>query len=187
MGNLIIIAGHPGSGKSYLVKNLYFLGTNYVVVKKKTTRPPRKNESLEMSVEFSFNCSLNEVKNCDYCYKYRDELYGFNFSDIDVIISKNLNAVIIIKLVNVIKEMQKKYKNSFAFLFISVLSTNSLKKYLLERSESSEDEIKRRLFSPDEEKIKRDYSNNISIFNKIIFNKYDEKFLEEIKHFLTNQ
>lgn len=182
MGKLIIVTGYAGSGKSYFINNLCFLGPNYEAVKKKTTRPPRKNEYPETNVEFSFNCSRKEVENCNCIYTYRDELYGFNFTSIDTVISKKSNAVIIIKPVEVIKKIQKKYKNSIVFLF-KPLDQNLLEKQI-SKDRNTESEIKKRFFSKDEDRIKKEYYDNLSIFDKIVHNKYDKKFLDEIKCFL---
>lgn len=183
MGRLIIIAGHPGSGKTYFMENLSFLGDDYVGIKKKTTRSPRKNESQKTSVEFFFNCSRKEIKRSDYCYVYRDELYGVSFKDIDAVISKNLTPVIILKPIDVIKELKEKYKNTITILFVPELSI-----YLRQKQAwlegSSKDETKKRFFSEDQKSIIKEYEENESVFDKIICNKFDDNFLEEIKCYL---
>ena len=68
------------------------------------------NEKPEENIEFIFNCTRKEVQDCDFYYSFRDELYGFNSNDIDTILLKNINAVIIIRSIDIIvalKEIQE--------------------------------------------------------------------------------
>jgi len=159
------------------------IGSNYNVVKKRTTRAPRKNENPNKNIEFIFACQKNEVEGCDYYYSFRNELYGFNINDINVILQNNLNAVIIIKAIDIIKILKEMQKNTISILCDPVVHAECMEKHL-EKSEDTEDNIKRRLYHYDEEKFKVEYSNNLDIFDAIVVNKYDESFLVDFKNIL---
>lgn len=185
MIDLVIISGTSGSGKSYLLANHNYLGVEYSIVKKKTTRPPRRNENTDDNAEFIFNVSEEEVASCEYSYYFRKGHYGFNCDDIDKLLAQKKIPMIIIRRINEIIILKKKYKNAVAILCESNLPDDELSK-LLQNYGSSFDEIQTRIFSEDEKIIKKEYSENRGVFNFVLKNNYDSSFLFSAKKFLDD-
>ena len=183
MNNLIIISGPSGSGKTFLLKNCLNLNLNFTVVRKKTTRKPRNEED---DFEFTFNCNSDEIMECDCYYSFRNNYYGFNFKDIDEIFSNKKNAIIIVRSIAVIEQLKRKYENVYVVLCLS----SDLKKaeQLLRKNHSSENEVNLRLYSEFECEIKKEYQSGVRkhIFDLILYNKYDNSFLNEFKSFIDS-
>ena len=182
---LIVITGGSGSGKTHLLNNWHFIEQDYSIVKKITTRSPRKAEQPETNKEFIFSCSRKEVEKCNFIYSYRDELYGFLLCDIEEIHSRGKNAIIIIKSIDVIMQLKERYKKLISILCVSNLEIDKLESYL-ESKGNPEGENKKRLYNKDDEIYKTEYSKFSYIFDKIIYNSYDESFLLEIKMFINS-
>lgn len=178
---IVVITGTSASGKTYLLKKCIEWWSDFSVVQKKTTRPPRHCES---ELEFTFNCSKQDVSCCDCHYSFRNEEYGFNYSDIDSIISENRNAVIIVRPVSVIKALKEKYKNAYAVL--CMCSDTDKAEMVLRKNNATEEEIKIRLDARYEKEKRKDYLKCLSegLFDKVLYNEFDESFVSSFRAFV---
>ena len=181
MSNVIIIAGSSASGKTFLLKKSLELGLNFSIIPKKTTRSPRFGES---NIEFLFNCPKEDVIKCDCYYTFRNEYYGFNFSDVETVLKQGKNAIIIIRPIEIIRKLKKRYPNVFSVLCLS----NDIQKAeeILRKANATEEEIHLRLNVSFESAIIREYMDGIqkAVFDLILYNDYDEKFVESFNKFV---
>lgn len=180
---LVIISGVSGSGKTYILNKMINNEPNYKVIKKRTTRSPRKSENLKTNIEFKFNCTRNEVENCDYYYSFKDELYGFNFCDIESYISKSHDVIMIIKPIQIVKAVKRRYDNCITILCKPLLDKRDIKDFI--RNET-DDEIDSRLYNSDDEYINKEYAESMNFFDYIALNDYSDFFTERIINFLKD-
>jgi len=186
MIDLVIITGASGSGKSYLLSNFQYFGATFAVVKKKTTREPRTHENPNTNFEFTFDCPKEEVLNCEYHYEFRNELYGFNCSDIDALRMRDQTPMIIIRQTNEIKIMKEKYRNVIVVLCKCNWEDEKLIEHFQEKGISKQ-ECQKRLFSHDEKKIKAEYAKNLKLFDLVLENNFDHTFLIQAKFFFDKK
>lgn len=181
MGKLIIVSGASGTGKTYLLQHKDDLNADLHIVKKLTTRSPRQNED---DYEFRFCCDVNEILACDCHYSFRNQMYGFYFADIQNILDNGHNAIMVVRSIESIDLLKKIFNNTVAIL--CMVNSTAIAEQQLRKNSASNEEIKLRLYSAFEDAIKKEYMNGIAVFDKIIRNNYDEKFLDDVRKYLQS-
>ncbi len=174
MQRLIIVGGASGAGKSYFLEQAQ-KNRKITPIKKISTRKSRNYEVENNNNIFFDVCGgyqLSEIKKCDYYYKYIDDYYGFNKKDIDDILNKGYNPIIIVKSNDIYERLKSEY-NAIGIYIVSVLSGKDLEQ-TLKKQGRNDIEIKKRM-----ERINqdiKDYSDNIltSLYDYILINCYDE-------------
>jgi guanylate kinase len=175
-----MLSGNSGVGKTYLLQHFqYFPGlcNNIKVVSKKTTRPPREYEPQDRTIELVFNTPKDEILKMDYHYKYRDNFYGFNKSDIDEVISQGTTAVLVVRRTDCIRKLKSQYPGSCAIL-VKARDKHVIQAQLMAQG-VSEAEMSLRLNKLFECEIQQEYAENTDIFDLTIYNYYDNRFLVE--------
>ena len=184
MSNIFVIAGNSAAGKTFLMSNAERLGKHLSVVKKMTTRKPRDNEKMLTDYDLQFGFSIEEVKNCDLHFSYRDEWYGIRIKDIDDILARDKNPILVIRRISIITELKQRYPDTvFTILCQSCFDENELADFLLKRNIPKK-EVDSRLSSRFEKECRQEYQKNMNIFDRVIINYYDHRFLEEAGMFV---
>ena len=183
---MVLIIGGSGVGKTYILQNIDKIGDRYEVVKKYTTRKARKNEDQNDTIDLYLNCSKEEVCACEYSYKYREEWYGFNKRDIEVILNRNHVPLFVVRRMDTICRLKKEYPESKVLLCKSGLNKQELFEYLLKKGNSVQD-LEKRLDEKYEVESRLEYEQYSDLIDYCVTNNYDEKFLEEIKICIQNR
>jgi guanylate kinase len=180
---LTIFAGCSGSGKSFLLNHCAEIGTNYIVVRKKTTRAPRDGENM---MEFFFGCSKEEILKCDYYYtfrKRRNYWYGFNRKDIQSVLETGKSPLIVVRKIETISLLKRDFPGTIAILCQP--GKNPAEQLRLHGH--SAEEINERTADQDEIAIKEEYEHDKSMFDFIATNYFDGQFLQVVKSFLEKR
>ena len=185
MSRLIIVAGASGAGKTFMLSELSKYRNDIVTIKKYTTRGPRKNESRNETIDLHLNCKASDVSKCDYKYPYSGQRYGIKRHEINEVLHKGLNPIIIVANCNTIAKMKKDYPNAIIMYVFPGLSGNDLERQLLIYNDPLDvnERMKRHKSSYE------DYSRHISegLFNYYIINYYDHSFIEQIDDILNKE
>lgn len=151
-----------------------------------TTRKPRITESKISNYEFVFDSAKEAVLQCEYYYYFRDNLYGFNLSEISDLLERGKIPVIVIRKIGEINYLKTKYQNAVAILCKSKFDNERLAEYLQSKGDT-EEECQNRLFSLDEKMLEKEYERDIGIFDFILENEYNLTFLQRAKEFLDKK
>lgn len=183
MARLIIVAGTSGAGKTFMLSELSKYRKDIVPIKKYTTRGPRTNEPKDETIDLHLSCGPDTISSCDYIYPYDGHRYGIKRHEINEILHKKMNPIIIVANCNTISKMKKDYPNAIIIYVFPALSGNDLKEQLLKYDDPLDVDarMKRHRISYD------DYRRHSSerLFNYYLFNYYDNRFIEEIDDLLN--
>jgi len=187
MARLIVIAGASGAGKSFLLKNATSYKTNTEAVKKLTTRSKRKSEerSYNDCSDLIFDCTNSSIKECDYTYNYYGKFYGIKKSDIDNLLNKNINPMVVVASCEAITRMKEDYPDLLGIFIVSGLSGDDLKNQLLTYQDPLE--IEERM-----ERQKKSFEEYIAFMHKHLFkyflvNYYDDTFIRQLSYVLEEE
>jgi guanylate kinase len=172
----VIVAGASGAGKSFLLEHLAAVDARLTVVRKKTTRPPRRFEQgyRKAVLDLEFSCSRVDLDKCDYRYEYGDHVYGVVRSQIDGVLRGGYNPVLIVRDCETIHLMKQDYPNALVLYLQSGLSGRDLEKKL--RDQKRDDiEIVDRMERLQNDFV--DYVKYVDIFDHILINYYDKDTL----------
>lgn len=185
MSRLIIVAGASGAGKTFMLSELSKYRNDIVPIKKYTTRGPRINESNDETIDLHLNCELTEISKCDYIYPYNNQKYGIKRHEINTILRKKMNPIVIVANCNTITKMKKDYPNAIVFYVFPGLSGNDLKKQLLKYDDPLDvnERMKRHVNSYE------DYLRHISenLFDYYLINRFDSSFIEQVDDILNKE
>lgn len=187
MARLIVIAGASGAGKSFVLRNLASYKNNIEAVKKLTTRQKRRSEerSYNEFIDLNFGCSNDEIRQCDYTYSYYDNNYGIKKSDIDQILNKNVNPMVIVASCETIAHIRNDYPDLLGIFVVSGLSGEDLKNQLLTYQDPIE--IEERM-----ERQKKSFEEYIRyihhhLFQYFLVNYYDDTFKNQLTYILHEE
>ncbi len=179
MKRLIIIAGASGAGKSFLLQQMSEIDENIVPIKKLSTRSPRKYEEKPgAKIDLKFNCSIQQIKECQYKYRYEQNSYGILQEDIISTLNQNKMPFVIVRDCEEIIELKKDYPDALVLYLQSGLSGNDLAK-ILKLQGRDEIDIKTR-----DERSKKDHSQYVrhpQLFDYTLINYFESDSL--IEHF----
>jgi transcriptional regulator with XRE-family HTH domain len=114
-GKVVILGGLPGSGRSFLLRQIVEMHENIVMVKRYSTR--RKWISEDENMETIEGSSKGEIKECDIHGIGFGVEYGCKLADIDTILSQNKTPIIVGGLA-LVSPLRKIYPNSLSiYLF----------------------------------------------------------------------
>ena len=183
MARLIIVAGASGAGKTFMLSELSKFRNDIVPIKKYTTRGPRINESKDETIDLHLSCGSDTISSCDYIYPYDGQRYGIKRHEINEILHKNMNPIVIVANCNTIAKIKKDYPNAIIMYVFPGLSGNDLKEQLLKYDDplDVEERMKRHKISYD------DYMRHISdgLFDYFLINYFDNTFIEQIDDLLN--
>lgn len=185
MPRLIIVAGASGAGKTFIITQLNRYRNDIIPIKKYSTRGPRINEPDDETIDLHLNCSDEELKKCTYTYSYCRNNYGIKKNEIDAILKKDKNPIVIVASCNLISKIKKDYPNALVLYVQSGLSGNDLKEQLLKYRDPMDVE----------ERMSRqnngftDYLRffNKGLFNYILINLFDDTFLQQVEYILEEE
>ena len=177
---MVLITGGSGVGKTYILQNKDKLGDNYEVIKKYTTRGPRNNETESAPIDLILDQPKDLVSSCDYVYSYRNELYGFNKSDIYRCFENGKTPLFVVRKMDTIKELKNDFPNLKVLYCESGFSRKDLISYLLSKG-NSETDLLQRMDERFEAENMAEYKKHWGLIDYRIINDYDERFLDEIK------
>lgn len=185
MARLIIVAGASGAGKTFMLLQLSGYRDDIIAIKKYTTRSARKGEPKEESIDLKFNCKPNDIKKCEYTYSYCGNNYGIKKSEIDTILKKDKNPVIIVANCNTIAKIKRDYHDALVLYINSGLSGEDLKAQLLKYRDPVDVEERMR-------RQKNGFNDYIQHMNKKLFdyflvNYFDDTFIQQIEFILEEE
>lgn len=185
MARLIIVAGASGAGKTFMLSQLVNYRSDIIPIKKITTRKPRKNEPSEESIDLKFAQDVNKIKKCSYTYQYCGNYYGIQKEEIDSILKKDKNPIVIVANCNTIVKIKQDYHDVLILYVNSGLSGEDLKTQLLKYGDPIDVE----------ERMNRqrngfnDYIQHMNkgLFDYFLVNYYDDTFLQQIELILEEE
>lgn len=185
MARLIVVAGASGAGKTFMLSQLANYRSDIIPIKKITTRKSRKNEPSEESIDLKFAQDVNKIKKCAYTYQYCGNYYGIRKDEIDSILKKDKNPIVIVANCNTIVKIKQDYHDVLILYVNSGLSGEDLKIQLLKYGDPIDVE----------ERMKRqrngfnDYIQHMNkgLFDYFLVNYYDETFLQQIELILEEE
>lgn len=185
MARLIVVAGPSGAGKTFLLSQLSNYRDDIVPIKKYTTRNPRKGESGTETIDLKLSKNIEEVKSCDYTYPYIGHSYGIKKSDIDSVLKKGKNPIVIVAKCNRIVDIKRDYHDALILYVHSGLSGDDLKEQLLRYRDplDVEERMERQKHSFN------DYTHHMNkkLFDYFLVNYYDDTFLQQVEFILEEE
>ena len=181
-GQLYVITGPSGVGKSTIIRRLRkeVPGVGYSV--SHTSRKPRKKEADGVNYHFvdreTFEKMIGEEAFVEWAEVYHD-LYGTSFASLRSQTDQGLDVVM-----DLDSQGAKNIKKSFAdsvLIYILPPSLQELEKRLRGRAADDEAEIKARL-----EKARKEIENCVE-YDHIIFNENLDKTLEEVASIILSE
>ncbi len=131
MGNLFIIDGASGVWKTDLVEYVSNYLIDSTLIKKLTTRRLRKNEtSTKLDLKFITENEFETISP-DYQYLYNGKKYGVMDRDIKEALSKFVNVFLIVRNIEIINKLKRKYINCKLTTVFIYTDTNEVKKRIV--------------------------------------------------------
>lgn len=196
MGRLIILAGGSGAGKSFILSKINEINDRvarqtgstekYIVVKKYSTRPRRKNESASNSdILFDEDPDWIQRNQNEHFlkYPYGNYIYGIDCAKIDSILSDRNNPIVIVRDISTIEKLKNKYSGVIDLYCTTAYSGDNLKEKLLQNG-CTEEEVEERIANSEQDKNQCYYSPNV--FYDVVRNWYDDEFLNQIVAILAH-
>lgn len=185
MARLIVVAGASGAGKTFMLSQLTNYRNDIIPVKKITTRKPRKNEPTVESIDLKFAQDVSKIKKCAYTYHYCGNYYGIKKDEIDSILKKDKNPIVIVANCNTIAKIKQDYHDALILYVNSGLSGEDLKLQLLKYGDPIDVEERTR-------RQRNGFNDYIQHMNKGLFdyflvNYYDDTFLQQIELILEEE
>ena len=185
MSRLIIVAGASGAGKTFMLTELSRYRSDIVPIKKYTTRGPRKNEPKKETIDLHLCCTDEEVQECEYKYPFDGHHYGIRREEINDLLHKSKNPIVIVANCNTILKMKKDYPNAIIMFVHSGLSGEDLKEQLIKYNDplDVDERMKRHKNSYN------DYLKHMSqgLFDYVLVNYFDHTFIEQIDSILNEE
>lgn len=187
MPRLVMVGGASGAGKSFLLKRIEKWDTSIEHVKKLTTRSSRVYETEEVRswLDLKFDRNEKEIDNCEYKYEYASEWYGIRKIDIESVLMRGQNPLVIVRDCETIRRIKRDYNNAFVLYLQSGLSGEDLKRKLQEQGRE-DIEINDRM-----ERLKADLDDFVAhreLFDEVIINYFEVKgFEDQVKRILTEK
>jgi guanylate kinase len=181
-GQLYVITGPSGVGKSTIIRRLKkkLPGVGYSV--SHTSRKPRKNEADGVNYHFvdreTFEEMIEEKAFVEWAEVYQD-LYGTSFSSLRGQTDRGLDVVMDLDSQGA-KNIKKSFEDSIS-IYILPPSLQELERRLRGRAADDEAEIKARL-----EKARKEIENCVE-YDHIIFNENLNKTLEEVTSIILSE
>jgi guanylate kinase len=181
-GQLYVITGPSGVGKSTIIKRLRktVSGIGYSV--SHTSRKPRKNEADGINYHFvdrqTFEKMIQEKAFVEWAEVYHD-LYGTSFSSLQSQTDQGLDVVM-----DLDSQGAKNIKGNFqdsVLIYVLPPSLRVLEKRLKGRASDDEAEIKARL-----EKARKEIENCVD-YDHIIFNENLDRAVEEVSSIILSE
>ncbi len=145
-GQLIIISGFSGSGKSTITKQLLEKYSNYALSVSATTRSPREGEKEGIDYFFKteeeFLRMVNEDAFLEYAY-YVDHAYGTPMAYVDEQLESGKDVILEIEIQGALKVKDR--RPDTILIFITPPDAEELARRLTSRGTDSEDVIRSRL------------------------------------------
>lgn len=183
MKRLIIIAGASGAGKSFLLQQMSDIDSDIVPIKKLSTRSPREYEKKTgAKIDLIFNCSIDQIRQCKYKYRYEKNSYGILKKDVEAALNKNKMPFVIVRDCEEIIELKKDYKNALVLYLQSGLSGEDLANILREQGRDEIDITTR------DRRSKKDHSQYVrypELFDYTLINYFEaDTLIEHFKYIL---
>lgn len=185
MARLIVVAGASGAGKTFMLTQLANYRDDIIPIKKYTTRSARICEPEEETIDLRLKQETKEVKKCKYTYHYCGKFYGIKKEDIDIVLKKNRNPIVIVANCNTIDKIKRDYSDALFFYVHSALSGEDLKEQLLKYGDPVE--VEERMRRQKNGFIDYIQHMNKHLFDNFLVNYYDETFLQQIEFVLEEE
>ena len=190
MSQIVVVVGGSGAGKSFLLSKIQEINKEfnsnpdenhplndypYTVIKKYTTRSPRKNEN-KVAIDLHFNATDEELERCgDFVYLYGENSYGIDCNDIDEALKNGRSPIIIVRDFKTVNLLKQRYGQIIDIYCKCGLSKGDLKARLLQEG-SLQDEVQVRIKNIKHDENQWLYSE--SDFYDYIVNRYDSSFIK---------
>ena len=182
MARLIVVAGASGAGKTFMLTQLSSYRADIIPIKKYTTRGSRGEEPEEETIDLKLKQDTKDVKKCKYTYHYCGNFYGIRKEDIDIVLKRNKNPIVIVANCNTIDKIKRDYHNALILYVNSALSGEDLKEQLLKYRDPVD--VEERMRRQKNGFIDYVQHMNKHLFDNFLVNYYDETFLQQIEFVL---
>ena len=179
---LLVLSSPSGAGKTTLTKKIQQKFNSFKISVSHTTRKPRPNEVDGIDYNFvsidEFKKKIQDQKFYEYA-KIFDNFYGTSKDNVDELIKKN-DVIFDIDWQG--NKQLSNFKNlNLLKIFITTADKNDLKERLLKRNQDSENEVKKRLKSYEED------INHWSDYDYVVINKNLENCFRQIENIILTE
>ena len=178
--NIMVILSSPsGVGKTTLTKKIQQKHQNFKISVSHTTRSPRSNEVDGVDYHFVSKKKFEELIENNKFYEYAkifENYYGTLKKDVDETLLKN-DILFDIDWQGT-KQLSKFKKLNLIKIFLITKNKDELKNILVKRNQNSENEVKKRFESFDED------INHWSDYDYIIINENLDVCFRQIEHII---
>lgn len=123
MSRPIIVNGHSGAGKSFLVENACRMYPSFKIVPKLSTRRPRTYEAASpTSRDIIPDTNVATVKQCEFWYEYADNVYGLSLQLIEEAIAHAQTPIFIIRKGDIIRRIITRFPDTLVLYVQGALS-----------------------------------------------------------------
>jgi guanylate kinase len=156
-GKLFIISGPAGVGKTTIANALLDHISDGSLVRSvtATTRPPRQNEIDGQHYHFisekKFLDDVNGEAFLEYAFVHGKYYYGSLKNDVIEKISKGINVILVIDVQGFLQILGKNLGIEMVSIFIKPSNLNILEERLRKRASESDCEIKKRMYTAENE------------------------------------
>ncbi len=182
--HIFLLAGNPGSGKSYLMRNIISKLPQFEIIKKYSTRPKRKDEGNVPEIEGGYDAEY--VSELDYTYttKMKDEsnIYGVRKEDIENALKNGKIPIVITSNEDFYLQIANDFPCQTHILEVVSLDNEDIQKEIFKDQDRSEDEIKNRIGVNNTGWIEKYKYNTRSIINPIVLHGLERKRSENFSN-----
>ncbi len=175
--HIFLLAGNPGSGKSYLMRNIISKLPQFEIIKKYSTRPKRKDEKNVPEIEGGYDAEYVSALDYTYTTKMKEEsnIYGIKKEDIENTLKNGKIPIIITSNEDFYLQIANDFPCQTHILEIVALDNEDIQLEIFKDQDRSDEEIKNRIGVNNTDWIEKYEYNTRSIINPIILHGLEQK------------
>lgn len=185
ISHIFLLAGNPGSGKSYLMRNIISKLPQFEIIKKYSTRPKRKDEENAPEIEGGYDAEF--VSKLDYTYttKMNDEsnIYGVKKEDIENSLKNGKIPIIITSNEDFYLQIANDFPCQTHILEVVSLDNEDIQMEIFKDQDRSDEEIKNRIGINNTGWVENYEYNTRRIINPIILHGLEKKRSENFSNY----
>lgn len=182
--HIFLLAGNPGSGKSYLMRNIISKLPQFEIIKKYSTRPKRIDEGNVPEIEGGYDAEYVSALDYTYTTKMKEEsnIYGVKKEDIENALKNGKISIIITSNEDFYLQIANDFPCQTHILEVISLDNEEIQIEIFKDQDRSNEEIKNRIGVNNTGWIEKYKYNTRSIINPIILHGLERKRSENFSN-----